>query len=207
MENKKIVKYHGNSFISQIIILFIGVSAQFLNLNTKDLVLKDALMLENIVQFIEGTFYLWFIYFYLNNVDKVDIAKYRYYDWFFTTPTMILSTIVFFKYNNTKDSDKTFRLYDFIKSDIKNIIQLFSYNFAMLFIGYLQEIGVINIIYSTLFGFLFFGLLFYTMYIKYVVNSSSKSNYIIFYVMLSIWSIYGIAAMFSFRIKMHFIIY
>ena len=133
MENKKIVKNTMViSFLSQIIILFIGISAQFLNLNTKDLVLKDALILENIVQFVEGSFYLWFIYYYLNNVDKVDIAKYRYYDWFFTTPTMILSTIVFFKYNNTKNGDKTFRLYDFIKSDIKNIVQLFSYNFATL---------------------------------------------------------------------------
>ena len=202
MENKKIVKNTMViSFLSQIIILFIGVSAQFLNLNKKDLVLKDALILENIVQFIEGSFYLWFIYYYLNNVDKVDIAKYRYYDWFFTTPTMILSTIVFFKYNNTKNDDKSFRLYDFIKTDIKNIIQLFSYNFGMLFIGYLQEIGVINIIYSTLLGFLFFGLLFYTMYIKYIQNYNSKSNYLIFYVMLSIWSIYGIAATFGFQLK------
>ena len=67
MENKKIVKNTMViSFISQIIILFIGISAQFLNLNTKDLVLKDALILENIVQFVEGSFYLWFIYYYLN---------------------------------------------------------------------------------------------------------------------------------------------
>jgi len=70
MENKKIVKNTMViSFISQIIILFIGISAQFLNLNTKDLVLKDALILENIVQFVEGSFYLWFIYYYLNNVE------------------------------------------------------------------------------------------------------------------------------------------
>ena len=91
------------SFFIQIVTLIIGVIAQFIKVPNHKNILKNALLLENIVQFIEATFYLWFIYFYKNNVDKVDIAKYRFYDWFLTTPTMILSIIIYFHYNNLFD--------------------------------------------------------------------------------------------------------
>lgn len=188
------------SFLAQIITLFLGVSAQFLKLAKKHTILKHALALENIVQFVEGAFYLWFILFYLKNVDKTDIAKYRYYDWFITTPTMILSTIAYFHYNNTKDTDKEgFTLLEFIKTNKENIIEIFSYNFGMLIFGYLQEIGLINILLSTGFGFLFFGLMFYKIYEYYA--KKSYSNLLIFFTMLSIWSIYGLAALFKFNIK------
>ena len=188
------------SFFAQIITLFIGVTAQFLELSKKHRILKQALALENIVQFVEGCFYLWFILFYIKNVDKTDIAKYRYYDWFITTPTMILSSIVYFQYNNTKNTYKEgFTLLEFIKTDKENIIEIFLYNFAMLIFGYLQEIGLINLLLSTGFGFLFFGLMFYKIYEYYAKKSSS--NLFIFFIMLSIWSIYGIAALFKFNIK------
>ena len=103
------------SFIAQILTLFIGISAQFIKLQPNQIILKQALALENIVQFIEGSFYLWFLYFYTKNVDLVDIAKYRYYDWYLTTPTMILSSIAYFAYNNNKLQNISFTLFDFIK--------------------------------------------------------------------------------------------
>lgn len=188
------------SFFAQIITLFLGLSAQFLVLAKKHTILKHALALENIVQLVEGSFYLWFILFYIKNVDKTDIAKYRYYDWFITTPTMILSTIAYFHYNNTKDTyEEGFTLLEFIKTNKENIIEIFSYNFGMLIFGYLQEIGLINILLSTGFGFLFFGLMFYKIYAYYAKKSSS--NLFIFFIMLLIWSIYGIAALFKFNIK------
>ena len=89
------------SLFTQFITLIIGIFMQFKNISNIHYILKYALGLENIVQFIEGSFYLWFSYFSNKNIDKVDITKYRYYDWFFTTPTMILSTIIFFEYNNS----------------------------------------------------------------------------------------------------------
>ena len=188
------------SFFTQIITLFLGVSAQFLELEKNHTILKHALALENIVQFFESSFYFWFILFYIKNVDKTDIAKYRYYDWFITTPTMILSTIAYFHYNNTKTTHKEgITLLEFIKTNKENIIEIFSYNFGMLIFGYLQEIGIINILLSSGFGFLFFGLMFYKIYDYYAKKSSS--NLFIFFIMLSIWSIYGIAALFKFNIK------
>lgn len=187
------------SFIVQIVTLFIGINAQFVMLDPKDIILKQALALENVVQFIEGSFYLWFILFYLKNVDKTDIAKYRYYDWVLTTPTMILSAIVYFQYNNLKYQDQEFTLLEFLNSDKNKVLELFGYNFGMLAFGYLQEIGLINIIISTFIGFGFFFMLFIQMYNYYVKQSSA--NYFIFYLMASIWSFYGIAALFKFKFK------
>ena len=46
------------SFLAQIVTLFIGINAQFVMLDPKDVILKQALALENLVQFIEGSFYL-----------------------------------------------------------------------------------------------------------------------------------------------------
>ena len=187
------------SFLAQIVTLFIGITAQFVMLDPKDIILKQALALENLVQFIEGSFYLWFILFYLNNVDKTDIAKYRYYDWFLTTPTMILSAIVYFQYNNLKHQDQEFTLLEFLKSDKNKVLELFGYNFGMLAIGYLQEIGLVHIALSTFIGFGFFFMLFIKIYNYYVKQSST--NYLIFYLMASIWSLYGIAAIFKFKLK------
>ena len=187
------------SFIAQLITLFIGISAQFIKLEPTQIILKQALALENIVQFIEGSFYLWFLYFYTKNVDLVDIAKYRYYDWYLTTPTMILSSIAYFEYNNKKIENLSFSLFDFIKNNQNKILELLCYNFGMLFIGHLQEINIINILVSTLIGFGFFFLLFYKIYIYYVVQS--YENYFIFFLMSGIWSIYGLAALFNFKIK------
>ena len=187
------------SFLAQIVTLFIGITAQFVMLDPKDIILKQALALENLVQFIEGSFYLWFILFYLNNVDKTDIAKYRYYDWFLTTPTMILSAIVYFQYNNLKHQDEEFTLLEFLKSDKNKVLELFGYNFGMLAIGYLHEIGLVHIALSTFIGFGFFFMLFIQIYNYYVKQSST--NYLIFYLMVSIWSLYGIAAIFKFKLK------
>ena len=134
MQNSLIVKNTMIfSFFIQIVTLIIGVFAQFIKVPSYKYILKNALLLENIIQFIEAMFYLWFIYFYKKNVDKVDIAKYRYYDWFLTTPTMILSIIIYFHYNNS--SKKIYyNMITFFKQDFRKILELFFYNLNMLII-------------------------------------------------------------------------
>lgn len=186
------------SFFVQIITLMIGLVIVFLtNVTPSNLLIREALILENLVQIIEGSFYIWFIYFYTKNVDKEDIASYRYYDWFFSTPIMIISTVAYFHYNNTRLSGSS--LYSFFKTDIKKISELLFYNFNMLFIGYLQELKLISLAISTVVGFFFFGLLFLKMFVYYVKNNSA--NYLIFYLMLFIWALYGIAALYKNKIK------
>ena len=83
------------SFFVQIITLIIGLIVVFFtNISQSTTLLREALILENCVQIIEGSFYIWFIYFYTKNVDKEDIASYRYYDWVFSTPLMILMPLL-----------------------------------------------------------------------------------------------------------------
>jgi hypothetical protein len=192
------------SFYVQIITLIFGLLIVFLtNVSSYNRLIREALILENGVQIIEGSFYVWFIYFYTKNVDKEDIAKYRYYDWFFSTPLMIISTVAYFHYNNTKlyglSASVASSLYNFIKTDIQKISELLFYNFNMLFLGYLQELKLISLTISTIFGFLFLGLLFLKMFVYYVKNNSA--NYLIFYLMLFIWSLYGVAALYKNKIK------
>jgi bacteriorhodopsin len=192
------------SFFVQIITLIFGLLIVFLtNVSSSNRLIREALILENAVQIIEGSFYIWFIYFYTKNVDKEDIAKYRYYDWFFSTPLMIISTIAYFHYNNIKlygpSAGSALSLYNFIKTDIQKISELLFYNFNMLFLGYLQELKLISLAISTIFGFLFLGLLFLKMFVYYVKNNST--NYLIFYLMLFIWSLYGVAALYKNKIK------
>ena len=50
------------SLITQFITLIIGIFMQFKNVSKTNYILKYALGLENFVQLIEGTFYLWFSY-------------------------------------------------------------------------------------------------------------------------------------------------
>lgn len=194
------------SFFTQIITLIFGLFIVFLtNVSSSNRLIREALILENCVQIIEGSFYIWFIYFYTKNVDKEDIAKYRYYDWFFSTPLMIISTVAYFHYNNAKlysasaSASAASSLYNFIKTDIAKISELLFYNFNMLFIGYLQELKLIPLTISTIFGFLFLGLLFLKTFVYYVKNNSA--NYLIFYLMLFIWSLYGVAALYKNKIK------
>lgn len=187
------------SIMFQLIILIITIYISFYKLNEKSNILKESLILENIVQLIELIFYIIILYLFYNKFKNIDIAKYRYYDWIFTTPIMILTTIIYFQYNNTKHNKKILSLLNFVKDNKFNILKLFTLNFFMLLFGYLQELNLISIFTSTFFGFIFFFLLFYNIWIEYAVISNS--NNFIFFTMLIIWSFYGIAATFNNNIK------
>lgn len=182
------------SLYAQIITTFIGLIAIFINLRDNDLILRDILTMETIVQIIEFIFYLWFSYFYNENVDKTDITKYRYYDWVLTTPLMLLSTIIYFEYNYYEKENRKLTLNQFMKDKSSEIFKIFVYNFLMLLVGYLQEIGIINIWISTIVGFGFFYLTFSSIYNNFAIKS--EKNMPIFYVLLVLWGLYGIAAMF-----------
>ena len=67
------------------------------------LLLKKLLILELIVQVIEGSFYVWMVY----NFSKIaDITRFRYYDWFITTPTMLYTYSFYLLYLRHKEENK-----------------------------------------------------------------------------------------------------
>lgn len=195
------------SLYAQVITTILGFLGLIYKLRPRDIVLSQILTLETIVQVIEFAFYFWFSYMYNKNVDKTDITKYRYYDWVFTTPIMLLNTIVYFEYNNglnektnnNSSNDTPLTIENFIKDNVFNVGLIFLYNFLMLLVGYLQEIGVINIWASSILGFIFLYLTFNKIYVDYA--SKSQENLGIFWLMSGIWALYGFAAMFESKYK------
>ena len=169
------------------IIQFYGL---FLNLNKKDEILKSILALETVVQFIEAIFYTWLAYGLYN---LKDVTSRRYYDWMLTTPVMLLATIIYFKY--LEKGELTF--FNFLKNNDINILKIFGYNWLMLLFGYLGEIKKITLTTGVPLGFVFFGLSFYEIY-KYVTTPESFQ---LFYFLLFVWSLYGVAAVLSTNAK------
>lgn len=188
------------SIIVQFITGVLGLQGLFINLSEKHQILKEVLTLEMIVQSVEFFFYIYFLRV-MATTDLHKMAAIRYFDWIITTPTMLLTTIIFYKYEEhiEKDIEKNLEFWEFVKTNKKNIIIIFICNFFMLLFGYLGEIGMIDIASSLIIGFLFFGMTFYTIYKNYAIHSKNAMK--LFYFIFTIWGIYGIAALMSPYIK------
>lgn len=178
------------SIFIQVVTGLISMQGVFLSLPDKHIILKEILTLETIVQFVELFFYVYF----LKSLALPQMASIRYFDWLITTPTMLLTTIMYFKYQEhiEKNIEERLHFWDFLKEHKQNIITIVVCNFLMLLLGYLGEIKAIDMISSMIFGFIFFGFTFYTIYKDYA--SKSKTSISLFYFILSIWGTYGIAA-------------
>ena len=174
-----------------IIVDFYGLS---IDLEPNDKILNSTLKLETFVQVIEGLFYVGLAIFF-KNVHLENIASLRYLDWVFTTPTMLLSTIMFMEYNNLKSEGKTLGLKEFLVNHKNSIIRIVFMNFMMLLFGVLGELGIISRLWATLIGFVFFADVFSVMYFKYV--KENKTNQKLFWFMCIIWGIYCIAYLFN----------
>lgn len=175
---------------------FLGLNVPLYNENH---VLTEILGLETIVQLIELTFYFTFGFILPTMSSMVDIAAYRYADWFITTPTMILSTIAFMKYvaikehNNTKKKQIT-SLKTFTTNNTEIIITIMVANAFMLLMGLLKELDILSLTTSQTFGFAGFGAVFYLLYDRFAKHSYIGKN--LWYYMVSTWGMYGVAAMF-----------
>ena len=127
--------------------------------------------MENIVQFIEAIFY-FYIALAIKNMSVKNITRRRYFDWVLTTPTMIISTILFMEYRkNIENNEKPKRFFSYIKNNRENIIKIVIYNFFMLVFGFLGEINVLDKFIAIPIGFIFFSLSFNTLY-KFTQNIS-----------------------------------
>ena len=188
------------SLFIQIVTLIISLIAQFTPVSQEKQLLKEIMMMENVVQLIEFIFYISITLFVANMIDT-DIAQFRYYDWVITTPIMLLTTMMFFIYNSkckTQDREnKKLSFLNIVKDEKESIIKIFLSNFGMLLVGFLQEIGMMNILYSTILGF---GCLDYSFYKLYSYVGDNEST-ILFWSMFILWSIYGFAAMAKNKVK------
>jgi len=188
------------SIVVQALTGIIGLSGLFVNLSEKDKILHNILTIEMGVQFVELFFYIFVLQSMVINALP-EMAAMRYIDWVVTTPTMLLTTIIFFKYEEHLENNINEKIdfWDFVKTHRNNIITIFVCNFLMLFFGYLGEIEVIDITLSTTLGFLFFGMTFYIIYNNYAVKSDNAIK--LFYFLVTIWGLYGFAAILSTHTK------
>ena len=83
-------------------------------------------------------------------VNIKNLAARRYMDWVFTTPTMLLSTIMFMKYLQFKENGKIIKTMEFFQTYKKDIISIFILNFGMLMSGLVGEIKTVFKIYFNL---------------------------------------------------------
>ena len=182
------------SLLIQFITGIISIESLSLNIDNKHQVLKEILYLENLVQTIEFCFYIWLKYQFKLNLDIKSISISRYYDWFFTTPTMLFSTIVFFKYQEKIENNKLekFTIKEFYQDNKNDVNFIIITNCLMLLFGYLGEIKMISREQGLIIGFIFFGLLFNRIY-KYANNSELNKR--MFKYLIIIWGLYGIAYM------------
>jgi hypothetical protein len=203
---KNIVKQSINtSLTAQGITLFVNFFSLAKDIDPAHQVLKEILGLETFVQIVEVIFYTWYRNTFSFNGQ--DITRFRYYDWVITTPIMLFSTICFYVYLKTNESnqntkkntkEKPLTIWTIFNEHKSRILQILFLNFIMLLVGYLQEINIVSLTTSTLLGFgALFGS-FYGIYDTFVKDVSDKR---LFLFTFFVWSLYGIAAMFSVDLK------
>lgn len=156
--------------------------------------LYNCLQLETTVNIIELISYI-IIGFFIYKVS--DIAFMRYYDWFITTPLLLLSVIIYFQYLKGKNQI-TYKNILYQKNNRNSYIKIVIYNLLMLLMGFLGELGVIPRIYSTIIGFIFFILLFKELY-KFAENDVESERFFKYFMIL--WSLYGLSYIFKSSIK------
>ena len=162
-------------------------------------ILRELIYTELAVQLVEVIFYFWLAY---NFLQVKNITPKRYYDWMFTTPTMLITLIgyfVYIRYKNTAKYTGTLDLTYLLKTEGILILIVCILNALMLISGYLGEVGILNTLTSVSIGFVFFSIYFYLIYENYVKGVDGTLS--VFSLFVFLWSLYGIAAMMPYEWK------
>ena len=186
------------SIITQVITGIIEIYALFIKVPSAFLFLKQMLVLEVIVQVIEGSFY---IYWFKNFTDIVNITPKRYFDWAFTTPTMLITLVFYLIFLKYQDDNNSYQLnfFDLFNQEFYTVIIILLLNWLMLLFGYLGEINVLPVLLGVFLGFIPFLIYYYIIYEKYALLSNEGSN--IFFYFFIVWSLYVIVAVLPYNIK------
>jgi bacteriorhodopsin len=178
------------SIFVQLITGIIDIHALTLPLPPEHAILNPILKIEFIVQTVELAFYIWFV---LSHIAVSSMAAARYFDWIFTTPVMLFTTIVFLKYKEhiEKKDPNHITVQQFIRDNRSNITIIFLANLTMLIFGYLGEIGIISRPFAFGAGFVGFAVSFSVIYNEYARKSQQGKRLFVF--LLGIWSLYGFA--------------
>ena len=160
--------------------------------------LHDLLLLEFIVQIVEGTFYVWLV-FAISSATNITLN--RYWDWFITTPTMLITFSTFLIYLRFKESGVTEipSFISIINDNRKTYLSIVLLNAAMLLFGYLGELKKISLFTSVFGGFVPFFMMFYIIYENFAKYTDLGT--MMFWYFFIVWGLYGVAACLSYNLK------
>jgi len=160
--------------------------------------LRELLLLEFIVQIVEGAFYVWLVF---SISSAPNITRYRYWDWFITTPTMLITFSTFLIYLKFKESGATDipSFTSIISDNFKTYSSIVLLNACMLLFGYLGELKKISLFTSVFGGFVPFFIMFYTIYENFAKYTDLGTT--LFWYFAIVWGLYGVAACLSYKLK------
>jgi hypothetical protein len=191
------------SIIVQIITGIIEIGAFFIKVPATYLLIRQLLIIELIVQFFEGTFYVWLAY---NFTKVLNVTPKRYIDWAITTPSMLISLMVYLIYLNKSVENNTntteLELFAILKDNSTIFIPILLLNWLMLFFGYLGEMKIIPVLHGVFLGFIPFLLYYYMIYVNYV--NEYTPGYLLFWYFFFFWSMYGFVAVLPYYVKNSF---
>ena len=186
------------SVIVQVVTGIIDVTAVFVKVPSMYSIIRQLLIVELIVQVIEGSFYVWLAY---NFTKVVNVTPKRYIDWVITTPSMLITLMIYLIYLNKKAENKTgeMEFLTIIKENSNVFIPVLLLNWLMLFFGYLGEIRAIPVLLGVFLGFIPFLIYYYLIYVNYVTQNTS--GYLLFWYFFFFWSLYGFVAVLPYYLK------
>jgi bacteriorhodopsin len=143
-------------------------------------------------------FYFWLAY---NFTKAINITPKRYIDWVITTPTMLITLIMYLIYLNKKIENKTSELdfFTLLKDNSTIIIPVIVLNWLMLLFGYLGEMKIIPVLLGVFLGFIPFLIYYYMIYVNYVTQNTN--GYLLFWYFFIFWSLYGVVAVLPYYVK------
>jgi hypothetical protein len=189
------------SIIVQIITGIIDIGAFFVKVPTMYSLIKQLLIIELVVQFVEGVFYFWLAY---NFTKILNITPKRYIDWAITTPTMLITLMIYFIYLNKRVENKIneLNLFTLLKENLNVFIPVVLLNWLMLLFGYLGEMRIIPVLLGVFLGFIPFLIYYYIIYVNYVTQNASEN--LLFWYFFFFWSLYGFVAILPYYVKNSF---
>jgi hypothetical protein len=187
------------SVIVQIITGIVEVYTLFIKIPSNFLLLRQLLILEVSVQFIEGMFYFWLAY---NFNTVTDVTPKRYIDWSITTPTMLVTLIlylIYLRYRENNIDTSSLEFFTLLSDNYTIITNVLYLNLLMLIFGYLGEKKIIPTYIGVILGFIPFLIYYFLIYINFAVFS--KTGLLIFWYFFFFWSLYGIVALLPYYAK------
>jgi len=178
-----------NSFYFTYIFLITTGTICFIEaLRNPDHKIRHIMNLETCISVVSGYFYGIFV----EKINKAEnenkdgelpleeINENRYTDWGISTPLMLLVLCLVLGLENKH------------VVNFGTFILILLFNFLMLASGYIGETGVLPKTSANMLGFVFFTLMFGTIWNTYMKNKKTLNSMVIYFLFVILWAFYGI---------------